>query len=347
MINFFRKIRLNLLSKNRFGKYLLYAFGEIVLVIIGILIALQINNYNEERKSQEQLTSTLLLVHAEIAQNIKDIDGMFLDFYQTDSIVNDIMHNRLNPDNYKKRERHIDPLNYWTSLDVRDHIFQKLILNTNNIPDKYKELISDLQKLYTYDKEFVQSSSNEMMEFVQDYAEWKKSNTNWYQYTYGRIKPELTDEEIAFYFTNNSTYKNFVCHYIYRSGMLLESVTTFRHEAYKIYKNLAKTLNLPPDEKDSFSIALTTEEIENILGTYRFENFAIEVKNKDDKLLFIEKVKDTTEYEKEMFFLSKSFFIIDNKYRRRFKTLNFDSNHKITSMTIKGGDYKVEGQKVK
>ena len=50
MIKFFRKIRQKLLTENRFSKYLLYAIGEIVLVVIGILIALQINNWNETRK---------------------------------------------------------------------------------------------------------------------------------------------------------------------------------------------------------------------------------------------------------------------------------------------------------
>lgn len=54
MIKFFRKIRQNLLTHNKFSKYLLYAFGEILLVVIGILIALQINNWNEDRKSQIQ-----------------------------------------------------------------------------------------------------------------------------------------------------------------------------------------------------------------------------------------------------------------------------------------------------
>jgi hypothetical protein len=49
MINFFRKIRRGLLSENKFSKYLLYAIGEIILVVIGILIALQINNWNENR----------------------------------------------------------------------------------------------------------------------------------------------------------------------------------------------------------------------------------------------------------------------------------------------------------
>ena len=50
MIKFFRKIRFDLMEKNKTGKYLKYAIGEIVLVVIGILIALQINNWNESRK---------------------------------------------------------------------------------------------------------------------------------------------------------------------------------------------------------------------------------------------------------------------------------------------------------
>ncbi len=50
MIKFFRKIRQKLLVENRFNKYLIYAVGEIVLVVIGILIALQINNWNLERQ---------------------------------------------------------------------------------------------------------------------------------------------------------------------------------------------------------------------------------------------------------------------------------------------------------
>lgn len=52
MIKFFRKIRQNLLMENKTRKYLKYAVGEIVLVVIGILIALQINNWNENRKNR-------------------------------------------------------------------------------------------------------------------------------------------------------------------------------------------------------------------------------------------------------------------------------------------------------
>ena len=52
MIKFFRHIRQQLISENKTGKYFKYAIGEIVLVVIGILIALSINNWNENRKAK-------------------------------------------------------------------------------------------------------------------------------------------------------------------------------------------------------------------------------------------------------------------------------------------------------
>ena len=52
MHRFFRTLRQRLLTENRFSKYLLYAIGEILLVVIGILIALQVDNWNEQRKSE-------------------------------------------------------------------------------------------------------------------------------------------------------------------------------------------------------------------------------------------------------------------------------------------------------
>ena len=62
MIKFFRKIRQNLPIENKTRKYLKYAIGEIVLVVIGILIALSINNWNEDRKAwkiENQISNSL------------------------------------------------------------------------------------------------------------------------------------------------------------------------------------------------------------------------------------------------------------------------------------------------
>ena len=73
MIKFFRKIRQDLLSKGKTGKYLKYAVGEIVLVVIGILIALQINNWNENRKNSEKEIAILENLKTEFVTNKADL----------------------------------------------------------------------------------------------------------------------------------------------------------------------------------------------------------------------------------------------------------------------------------
>jgi len=70
MIKFFRKIRQNLLMENKTGKYFKYAIGEIVLVVIGILIALQINNWNENNITTKKTITYLSTLNTEIESNI-------------------------------------------------------------------------------------------------------------------------------------------------------------------------------------------------------------------------------------------------------------------------------------
>lgn len=74
MINFFRKIRKRLADDNKPLKYLRYAIGEIVLVVIGILIALQINNWNEDRKAQKKTNAYLVMLSDEIKTNLRRLD---------------------------------------------------------------------------------------------------------------------------------------------------------------------------------------------------------------------------------------------------------------------------------
>ena len=70
MINFFRNIRRQLANDNKYKKYFRYAFGEILLVVIGILIALQVNNWNERRKQDLQFKVTVEQLHASIISDI-------------------------------------------------------------------------------------------------------------------------------------------------------------------------------------------------------------------------------------------------------------------------------------
>lgn len=94
MILFFRKFRQKTLNISRFGKYLLYAIGEIILVVIGILIALQINNWNEERKSKIKEYTYLEGIKVDLESDVEYIKYLLpqnkiriQDYSRLDSIV--------------------------------------------------------------------------------------------------------------------------------------------------------------------------------------------------------------------------------------------------------------------
>ena len=74
MIKFFRKIRQNLLMENKTGKYFKYAIGEILLVVIGILIALQVNNLNESSKNDVKAEKFLMKLKNQIERNIETVE---------------------------------------------------------------------------------------------------------------------------------------------------------------------------------------------------------------------------------------------------------------------------------
>lgn len=103
MIPFFRKIRYRLAKDKQFLKYSRYAIGEIVLVVIGILIALQINSWNEERKNEIEETIILKSLIEDLKADIKgynqaidwlksrqaNVDSVLMFLNGSDVIVND------------------------------------------------------------------------------------------------------------------------------------------------------------------------------------------------------------------------------------------------------------------
>lgn len=96
MIKFFRKIRQNLLSEGKTGKYMKYAFGEIVLVMIGILLALQVNNWSESQKAKEKEEYYLTKLEENLKQDTLTLNLQLeririkLKNIKTLSLINDI-----------------------------------------------------------------------------------------------------------------------------------------------------------------------------------------------------------------------------------------------------------------
>ena len=137
MIKFFRKIRFDLIGKNKTGKYLKYAIGEIVLVVIGILIALAINNWNENQKLRTQEIIYLDNLKNDIITQIQMLD-VYIDF---ENIIidqsNDIIkHYELN-DGFKNMDSIFPKLHdlttRWTFSNANTTLLQMLNSNQINI----------------------------------------------------------------------------------------------------------------------------------------------------------------------------------------------------------------------
>ena len=74
MIAFFRKFRERFLSKNHLGKNLLYALGEVLLVMVGILLALQVDNWNEQRKERRDELELLKALKTDLVLTRNEMD---------------------------------------------------------------------------------------------------------------------------------------------------------------------------------------------------------------------------------------------------------------------------------
>ena len=82
MIKFFRKIRRNLLADGKTGKYLKYAIGEIFLVMIGILLALQVNNMNNRRIENSKEQAILKNLQVDFKNNILNLEKTYNSFME-------------------------------------------------------------------------------------------------------------------------------------------------------------------------------------------------------------------------------------------------------------------------
>lgn len=74
MFRFFRQIRQKLIEQKNMRKYFWYAFGEILLVMVGILLALQVNNWNEQRKAESAVIESLVEIRNNLQQDLSNIE---------------------------------------------------------------------------------------------------------------------------------------------------------------------------------------------------------------------------------------------------------------------------------
>lgn len=153
MIRFFRRIRKNSINENKIFIYLKYAIGEIVLVVIGILIALQINNNNDLRKSREKELHYLQNIKTDLIMNMLELDkyieirteciesaSKIIDHFEGKPIED---YSAFNADGMK--------IYTWQKFYQNNNTFQELV-NSGNLSlisnDSIKNILLNIESLY-------------------------------------------------------------------------------------------------------------------------------------------------------------------------------------------------------
>lgn len=196
MIKFFRKIRQNLLMENKTGKYFKYAIGEIFLVVIGILIALQINNWNENKKNYKKLTRYL---YGTLGNFKEDLEGVT---YYIDILT----------DENEKRKLFINHSDY--NVFTRDSLEQSIkiwrkgigIFNMDNDFKQienagieygiYEDVINDIFEHYNWAVSNMLSAEKKFNESVDKDNDYLRNQQNNYEFNYGEgLKSHQTESQ--------------------------------------------------------------------------------------------------------------------------------------------------------
>lgn len=177
MINFFRKTRKKLADDNQFFKYARYAIGEILLVVIGILIALQINNWNETKKIETKVKNSLVALRNDLVQDtllITKRRPFIIEQYQ----LNESLRARV-----AKRKATIDTLIHIMRYEFNPNWSVQIIYNTNAYNSLNQtgliEILSDSLKTNIknfYNKKFslhdrIEKTTNDYREKITSYVD--------------------------------------------------------------------------------------------------------------------------------------------------------------------------------
>ncbi len=142
-----------MIKENRTSKYLLYAIGEIILVVIGILIALQINNWNENNKLEKEAYKVLLQMKDEFSRNQTELQ-LKLEQHKFVKASTAELSSLISPNPIEVEKHKLDSLMFSTiyvpefNASIATLASEKLVL----VDDELKNYIADWQLNYDYYK---------------------------------------------------------------------------------------------------------------------------------------------------------------------------------------------------
>ncbi|WP_298537050.1 hypothetical protein [uncultured Algibacter sp.] len=295
MIKFFRKIRQQLLSENKISKYLLYAVGEIILVVIGILLALNINNRNQQKISEAKITNILKEIQQDIVSDVRKSKIVFDKFIMDDSIQNLILNNRYTFNDFKSGKAETLGTNY-DDFVINTIGYDNLMRNIDNVPEKYQPIINDLKYLYVVKTSNINVYNVRIRETVYKNIDYLFSTNDW---NLDALRGITSDEAINYYL-NNSKYKNMVALYMNDRENIFNESQLYCHVATETYYKIAKLLK----STDSIPEILASKSknasfLNSIVGHYKLKGSTgsewaenIKITNDANELRLIDKYRD-------------------------------------------------------
>lgn len=238
MIKFFRHIRQQLLMKNKTTKYFKYAIGEILLVVIGILIALTINNWNENRKQQNEFTTILKTIKQDLKRDTL-VAGSIIKYYQIiEKNSLKIINKEVNRNNYEEHPQVRSLVSIYKSFPIQTKGFEmaKNYRNTNAI--KNDSIFTIISQFYIPFIQIIDDSNDfikkEVFSNIETYKEY-----DWYvDWSIGKFTPEM-----IIYFTESEEYRKQVASHNLLAGknhMLF--VSAYKDNAIKLIDILEQYL---------------------------------------------------------------------------------------------------------
>ena len=264
MIKFFRKIRQRLLSENKFSKYLIYAIGEIILVVIGILIAVAINGKYNEAQNEKKIKSILTQIQKELLVDIADAERIFDVKMGKDSLARKIYFNTVSEEEFIKNPFRLRITGNYVSFTTQKAGYNRLMQNLENLPEKYQYILSFFNDLYV-----------EKQNDINDYNETIKNtwvlnrNSNNKNPIYADLNLGILSEEESLRHLFNDPYiKNRTMTYLNDLRNISKIANDFKVDAIIIYKNIDSLLGI-----ESNDLKLKTlprkDSIEPFEGTYK------------------------------------------------------------------------------
>lgn len=243
MIKFFRHIRKSLLMKNQTGRYFKYAIGEIVLVVIGILIALQINNWNTvntQRTKNIQLSERLLI---ETKSNLNELGKEMDEFENSISSILTMLH--LMGEDYTQKDTELVDSLLFNILSSPTYYFNNSVLNealsTGQVAsfdnDSLKNLIYSIPKVIETVK-FRESNidhdlNNNLIPFLYNNISLRNVDSKFS--TWGRLGPSQLKKVDNRKILSNLYFENEIDNLYYIYNVL-------RNKSYKLMEQNLKTL---------------------------------------------------------------------------------------------------------